>query len=201
MWTRFLPHTTSRRALEGAPRRHHRGRGLHGQLLYPDGPQRLADPSLAAAPARPGDPIPSRSPTSSSFRAVRRPERWSRQASTAQRDHQRHQPGRGHGTLSSTMLAKTPPRRRSPEPRATSSSTTPSTAHHHGPARRQHRTGDRRYDPPRRTTASPMRQRSSAARLLVDGKTESDLLPSTRPSGSCRSSRLRHQSVSASPAR
>jgi predicted dehydrogenase len=49
MWTRFLPHLdVVRRSLEDGLLGEVRAVGAdHGQLLYPDGPQRLADPALA----------------------------------------------------------------------------------------------------------------------------------------------------------
>jgi predicted dehydrogenase len=49
MWTRFLPHTdVVRQCLEqGLLGDVHTVMADHGQLLYPDGPQRLSDPALA----------------------------------------------------------------------------------------------------------------------------------------------------------
>ena len=49
MWTRFLPHVdVVRRCLEdGLLGEIHTVHADHGQALYPDGPQRLADPALA----------------------------------------------------------------------------------------------------------------------------------------------------------
>ena len=88
MWSRYLPqYDVVRRTVEAGTL----GdlvlvQADHGQRLWPDGPQRLADPALAGgAPARPRGLPASPSPTTSSARSTtsRRAARSARRASTS----------------------------------------------------------------------------------------------------------------------
>ncbi|MDX6358850.1 MAG: hypothetical protein QOH37_1904 [Nocardioidaceae bacterium] len=180
MWARFLPHyDVVRRCLED---------GLlgevtavaadHGQLLYPDGPQRLADPALAGGALLDLGiyPVSFAHLALGGFSDVRATGTLVETGVDAGETIAVTGPGGAIGTLSSTMLAKTP-----------------CTASISGTAARLEIDGwfyqpnvvrlldpdDReldRYEPPSREHGLAY-EAAEFARLLSAGRTESDLLP------------------------
>jgi len=180
MWTRFLPHIdVVRRCLEDDLL----GQVIaveadHGQLLYPDGPRRLADPALAGGALLDLAiyPISFAHLALGEFTAVQATGTLAETGVDASETVAVIGPQGAIGTLSSTMLAKTP-----------------CVAAISGTAARLEIDGwfyqpntvrlldltDREID----RYESPSREHGLAyeaaefARLLGDGKTESDLLP------------------------
>jgi predicted dehydrogenase len=180
MWARFLPHyDVVRRCLE---------EGLlgevaavaadHGQQLYPDGPQRLADPALAGGALLDLAiyPVSFAHLALGGFSAVHATGSLVETGVDAGETIAVTGPNGAIGTLSSTMLAKTP-----------------CTASISGTAARLEIDGwfyqpnvvrlldpdDReldRYEPPSREHGLAY-EAAEFARLLTDGRTESDLLP------------------------
>ncbi|WP_151083030.1 Gfo/Idh/MocA family protein [Nocardioides cynanchi] len=180
MWARFLPHVdVVRRCLED---------GLlgevvtvsadHGQRLYPDGPQRLADPALAGGALLDLGvyPVSLAHLVLGGFTDVRATGTLAATGVDASETIAVTGPGGGFGTLSSTMLAKTP-----------------CTASVSGTRLRLEVDGvfyqpnvvrlldpdDHeldRYEPPSREHGLAY-EAAEFARLLVAGRTESDLLP------------------------
>ena len=180
MWTRFLPHLdVVRRCLD---------EGLlgdvvavaadHGQLLHPDGPARLADPALAGGALLDLAvyPVSLAHLALGGFTEVRATGTLAATGVDASETIAVTGAGGGIGTLSSTMLA-----------------TTPCTASISGTRLRLEIDGwfyqpnvvrlldpeDReldRYQPPSREHGLAY-EAAGFARLLADGRTESDLLP------------------------
>jgi predicted dehydrogenase len=180
MWTRFLPHIdVVRRCLED---------GLlgeitsvtadHGQLLYPDGPQRMADPALAGGALLDLAiyPIAFAHLALGEFAAVQASGTLALTGVDATETIAVVGPTGAVGALSSTMLAKTPCTAAISGTRARLEIDgwfyQPNTVHLIGP-------DDREID----RFESPSREHGLAyeaaefARLLAAGKTESDLLP------------------------
>ncbi|MEO9139937.1 MAG: Gfo/Idh/MocA family oxidoreductase [Jatrophihabitans sp.] len=180
MWTRFLPHIdVLRRCLEdGVLGEITTVQADHGQLLYPDGPQRMADPGLAGGALLDLAiyPIAFAHLALGGFTDVRATGTLAETGVDASETVAVVGPQGAIGTLASTMLAKTPCT-------ASVSGTTarleidgwfyqPNTVHLVDP-------DDREID----RFESPSREHGLAyeaaefARLLAAGKTESDLLP------------------------
>jgi predicted dehydrogenase len=180
MWSRFLPHyDVVRRSLE---------EGLlgdvvaveadHGQLLYPDGPQRMADPALAGGALLDLAiyPISFAHLVLGSFAQVRATGTLAETGVDASETVAVTGAQGAVGTLSSTMCAKTPV--------AASVSGTAARLEVDGWFYQPNTV--RLLDPDDRELdrfESPSREHGLAyesaefARLLTDGKTESDLLP------------------------
>ena len=180
MWTRFLPHIdVVRRCLEeGLLGEVKTVEADHGQLLYPDGPQRLADPALAGGALLDLAiyPIAFAHLVLGGFTAVQATGMHAETGVDASETIAVIGPQGGIGTLSSTMLAKTPC--------AASVSGTAARLEIDGWFYQPNTV--RLLDPDDREVdrfESPSRQHGLAyeaaefARLLTDGKTESDLLP------------------------
>ena len=180
MWARFLPHyDVVRRALgEGLLGEVRAVEADHGQLLHPDGPQRLADPALAGGALLDLAvyPVSFARLALGPFAEVRATGTLSAAGVDASETIAVTGAQGAIGTLSSTMLAKTP-----------------CTASISGTAARLEIDGwfyqpnaVRLLDPDDREVdryESPSREHGLAyeaaefARLLADGMTESDLLP------------------------
>lgn len=180
MWTRFLPHIdVVRRCLEDELL----GDVVaveadHGQLLYPDGPQRLADPELAGGALLDLAiyPISFAHLVLGSFTVVEAAGTLARTGVDASETVAAIGPQGAIGTLSSTMLAKTPC--------AASVSGTaarleidgwfyqPNTVRLLDPDDRE----IDRFDSPSREHGLAY-EAAEFARLLDQGKTESELLP------------------------
>jgi predicted dehydrogenase len=180
MWARFLPHyDVVRRCLE---------EGLlgdvtavaadHGQLLYPDGPERLADPALAGGALLDLGiyPVSFAYLVLGAFTAVQATGTLAETGVDAGETIGVTGPGGAIGTLSSTMLAKTPCT-------ASISGTAarleidglfyePNAMRLIGPDDRE----TDRHEPPSREHGLAY-EAAEFARLLGDGRTESDLLP------------------------
>jgi predicted dehydrogenase len=180
MWTRFLPHIdVVRRCLEdgllGAVKA---VEADHGQLLYPDGPQRLADPALAGGALLDLAiyPVSFAHLALGAFTAVQATGTLAETGVDAGETIAVTGPEGAIGTLASTMLANTP-----------------CTASISGTAARLEIDGwfyqpntvrlldadDRevdRYEPPSRAHGLAY-EAAEFARLLAAGRTESDLLP------------------------
>jgi predicted dehydrogenase len=180
MWARFLPHyDVVRRCLE---------EGLlgdvtavtadHGQLLYPDGPERLADPALAGGALLDLGiyPVSFAHLVLGAFTAVQATGTLAQTGVDAGETIAVTGPGGAIGTLSATMLAKTPCT-------ASISGTAarleidglfyePNAMRLIGPDDRE----TDRHEPPSREHGLAY-EAAEFARLLRDGKTESDLLP------------------------
>jgi predicted dehydrogenase len=180
MWTRFLPHVdVVRRCLEdGVLGDVQTVEADHGQLLFPDGPQRLADPALAGGALLDLAiyPIAFAHLALGAFTAVRATGTLAPTGVDASETIAVIGAAGAIGTLSSTMLAKTPCR-------ASISGTAgrleidgwfyqPNTV-------RLIDLDDReidRYDSPSREHGLAY-EAAEFARLLSAGQTESDLLP------------------------
>jgi predicted dehydrogenase len=180
MWARFLPHyDVVRRCLE---------EGLlgdvtavaadHGQLLYPDGPERLADPALAGGALLDLGiyPVSFAHLVLGAFTALQATGTLAETGVDAGETIAVTGPGGAIGTLSSTMLAKTPCT-------ASISGTVarleidglfyePNAMRLIGPDDRE----TDRHEPPSREHGLAY-EAAEFARLLGDGRTESDLLP------------------------
>jgi predicted dehydrogenase len=180
MWARFLPHyDVVRRCLE---------EGLlgdvtavaadHGQLLYPDGPERLADPALAGGALLDLGiyPVSFAHLVLGAFTALQATGTLAETGVDAGETIAVTGPGGAIGTLSSTMLAKTPCT-------ASISGTAarleidglfyePNAMRLIGPDDRE----TDRHEPPSREHGLAY-EAAEFARLLGDGRTESDLLP------------------------
>ena len=180
MWTRFLPHIdVVRRCLEDELLGEVRAVAAdHGQMLYPDGPQRLADPTLAGGALLDLGiyPVSFAHLALGGFVDVQALGTLAATGVDASETIAVTGPHAGIGTLSSTMLAKTP-----------------CSASISGTAARIEIDGwfyqpnavrlldplDRevdRYEPPSREHGLAY-EAAEFARLLAAGKTESDLLP------------------------
>ncbi|WP_375479933.1 Gfo/Idh/MocA family protein [uncultured Jatrophihabitans sp.] len=180
MWTRFLPHIdVVRRCLEdGVLGEVKAVEADHGQLLYPDGPRRLADPALAGGALLDLAiyPISFAHLALGGFTAVRATGTLAETGVDASETVAVTGAQGAIGTLASTMLAKTP-----------------CSASISGAAARLEIDGwfyrpntvrlvgldDReidRYEPPSREHGLAY-EAAEFARLLAAGKTESDLLP------------------------
>ena len=180
MWTRFLPHIdVVRRCLEdGLLGDVKTVQADHGQLLYPDGPQRLADPALGGGALLDLAiyPVSFAHLALGAFTAVQATGTLAETGVDASETIACVGPQGAIATLSSTMLAKTP----------CSASVT-------GTAGRLELDGwfyepttvrlldneDReldRFESPRREHGLAY-EAAEFARLLADGRTESDLLP------------------------
>ena len=181
MWTRFLPHIdVVRRSLED---------GLlgeivaveadHGQLLHPHGPQRLADPALAGGALLDLGiyPVSFAHFVLGGFSTVRAAGTLAETGVDASETIAVTSPSGAIGTLSATMLGKTP----------TSASIAGTagrifvdhTFYRPTTTVRLFDNTEReidRYEPPRRDHGLAY-EAAEFARLLTDGKTESDLLP------------------------
>ncbi len=181
MWTRFLPHIdVVRRALaEGILGDIVAVEADHGQLLYPDGPQRLADPALAGGALLDLAiyPVSFAHFVLGGFDQVHATGSLVATGVDGSETIAVTSPTGAVGTLSATMLAKT--------------HTSASIAGTAGRIFIDHtfyrptttvRLFDNteqeidRYEPPRRDHGLAY-EAAEFARLLVDGKTESDLLP------------------------
>lgn len=180
MWTRFLPHIdVVRRCLEDELLGEVKAvEADHGQLLYPGGPQRLADPALAGGALLDLAiyPISFAHLALGAFTAVQATGTLAETGVDASETIAVTGPQGAIGTLSSTMLAKTP-----------------CSASISGTAARLEIDGwfyqpntVRLLDPDDREIdrwETPSRQHGLAyeaaefARLFADGKPESDLLP------------------------
>ncbi|MGN6608557.1 MAG: Gfo/Idh/MocA family protein [Jatrophihabitans sp.] len=180
MWTRFLPHIdVVRRCLEdGVLGEIVAVEADHGQLLYPDGPQRLADPALAGGALLDLAvyPIAFAHLALGSFTEVRATGVLADTGVDRSETIAVTGPSGAIGTLSSTMAAKTPCRASIAGTKARLEIDgwfyQPNTV-------RLVDTDDRevdRYDPPRREHGLAY-QSAEFARLLSSGATESTLLP------------------------
>lgn len=180
MWARFLPHLdVVRRTLEEELLGEVRAVGAdHGQLLYPDGPQRLADPALAGGALLDLGiyPVSIAHLFIGAFTDVQATGTVAETGVDASETIAVTGPQGAIGTLSSTMLAKTPCS-------ASISGTTarleidgrfyqPNVVHLLDPDDRE----IDRYEPPSREHGLAY-EAAEFARLLTAGKTESDLLP------------------------
>ncbi|MBO0847197.1 MAG: Gfo/Idh/MocA family oxidoreductase [Nocardioides sp.] len=180
MWTRFLPHIdVVRRCLEDRLLGEVRAvEADHGQLLYPDGPQRLADPALAGGALLDLAiyPVSFAHFALGGFTAVQATGTRAETGVDASETIAVAGPQGAIGTLSSTMLAKTPCS-------ASISGTAarveipgwfyqPNTVRLLGPDDRELD----RFEPPSREHGLAY-EAAEFARLLAAGKTESDLLP------------------------
>lgn len=180
MWTRFLPHVDVVRGClqDGLLGDIRAVEADHGQLLYPDGPQRLADPALAGGALLDLAiyPISFAHLVMGAFTDIRATGTLASTGVDASETVAVTGPQGGIGTLSSTMLA-----------------TTPCTASISGTAGRLEIDGRfyqpntvrlldsegrelDRYEPPVRDHGLAY-EAAEFARLLAAGKTESDLLP------------------------
>jgi predicted dehydrogenase len=179
MWTRFLPHIdVVRRCLEDELLGEIKAvEADHGQLLYPGGPQRLADPALAGGALLDLAiyPVSFANMVLGEFTAVRATGTLAETGVDASETIAVVGPQGAIGTLSSTMLAKTPC--------AASISGTSARLEIDGwfyqpnTVRLLHN-NDReldRYETPRREHGLAY-EAAEFARLLADGRTESDLL-------------------------
>ncbi len=180
MWTRFLPHVdVVRRCLEdGLLGEVKAVEADHGQQLYPDGPQRMADPALAGGALLDLAiyPIAFAHLALGGFTTVQATGTLAETGVDAGETIAVIGPQGAVGTLASTMVAKTPC--------AASISGTaarleidgwfyqPNTVHLIDPD--DHELD--RYDSPRREHGLAY-EAAEFARLLSDGRTESDLLP------------------------
>lgn len=180
MWTRFLPHIdVVRRCLEDGLLGDVRAvTADHGQLLYPDGPQRLADPALAGGALLDLAiyPISFAHFVLGSFDTVHATGTVAPTGVDAAETVAVIGPDGAIGTLASTMLAKTPCA-------ASVAGTagrleldgwfyTPSSVRLIGPDDRELD----RYETPQRDHGLAY-EAAEFARLLRAGRTESDLLP------------------------
>jgi predicted dehydrogenase len=180
MWTRFLPHLdVVRRCVEDDLLGEVTAvEADHGQLLYPGGPQRLADPALGGGALLDLAiyPVSFAHLALGAFVAVQATGTLTETGVDAGETIAVTGPQGAIGTLSSTMLAKTPCS-------ASISGTAarleidgwfyqPNTVRLLDP---QDREIDR-YEPPSRDHGLAY-EAAEFARLLADGKTESDLLP------------------------
>jgi predicted dehydrogenase len=180
MWTRFLPHIdVVRRCLEdGVLGEVITVEADHGQLLYPHGPQRLADPALAGGALLDLAiyPISFAHLVLGGFTAVQATGTLAETGVDASETVAVIGQQGGIGTLSSTMLAKTPCA-------AAISGTAarleidgwfyqPNTVRLLDPDDRE----IDRYESPRREHGLAY-EAAECARLLADGRTESELLP------------------------
>jgi predicted dehydrogenase len=180
MWTRFLPHMdVVRRCLEDGLLGEVRAvEADHGQLLYPDGPQRLADPALAGGALLDLAiyPVSFAHLALGAFSAVQATGTLVETGVDASETIAVTGPQGAIGTLSSTMLAKTPCS-------ASISGTAarleidgwfyqPNTVRLLDPDDREMD----RYEPPVREHGLAY-EAAEFARLLAAGKTESELLP------------------------
>ena len=180
MWTRFLPHMdVVRRALE---------EGLlgevvaveadHGQLLYPDGPQRMVDPALAGGALLDLGiyPVAFAHLALGEFAAIHATGTLVESGVDGSETIAVTNPGGAIGTLSATMRAKTPV--------AASVTGTKGRLEVDGWFYQPNRVrlidnDDReldRFEPPSRDHGLAY-EAAEFARLLAAGKTESDLLP------------------------
>jgi predicted dehydrogenase len=180
MWTRFLPHIdVVRRTLEEELLGEVRAVAAdHGQLLYPDGPQRLADPALAGGALLDLGiyPVSFAHLAIGAFTDVQATGTLAETGVDASETIAVTGPQGAIGTLASTMLAKTP----------CSASISGTTARLEIDGRfyqpnvvRLLDPDDReidRYEPPSREHGLAY-EAADFARLLTAGKTESDLLP------------------------
>ncbi len=180
MWTRFLPHIdVVRRCLEDRLLGEVKAvEADHGQLLYPDGPQRLADPALAGGALLDLAiyPVSFAHLALGAFTDVQATGTLAVTGVDASETIAVTGPQGAIGTLSSTMLAKTPC--------AASISGTaarleidgwfyqPSTVRLLGPDDRELD----RYESPSREHGLA-HEAAEFARLLASGRTESDLMP------------------------
>lgn len=180
MWTRFLPHIdVVRRCLEdGLLGEVTAVQADHGQLLYPGGPQRLADPALAGGALLDLGiyPISFAHLALGAFTAVQATGTRAETGVDASETIAVTGPRGAIGTLSTTMLAKTPCS-------ASISGTAarveidgwfyqPNTVRLLDPDDRE----IDRYEAPSREHGLAY-EAAEFARLLTDGKLESDLLP------------------------
>jgi predicted dehydrogenase len=180
MWTRFLPHLdVVRRCLEeGLLGDVESVEADHGQLLYPNGPQRLADPALAGGALLDLGiyPVSFAHLALGAFTDVHATGVLAETGVDASETIAVTGPQGAIGTLSSTMLAKTPCT-------ASISGTTarleidgwfyqPNVVRLLDPDDRE----VDRYEPPTREHGLAY-EAAEFARLLTAGKTESDLLP------------------------
>jgi predicted dehydrogenase len=180
MWMRFLPHIdVVRRCLEVDLLGEVRAvEADHGQLLYPGGPQRLADPALGGGALLDLAiyPISFAHLALGAFTAVQATGTLAETGVDASETIAVTGPQGAIGTLSSTMLAKTPCS-------ASISGTAarleidgwfyqPNTVRLLDPDDRE----IDRYETPRREHGLAY-EAAEFARLLAEGKTESDLLP------------------------
>jgi predicted dehydrogenase len=180
MWSRFLPHyDVVRRCLEdGVLGEVATVEADHGQLLYPDGPRRLADPELAGGALLDLAiyPVSFAHLALGTFTDVLATGTLVETGVDASETIAVMGPNGAIGTLSSTMLAKTPCS-------AAISGTLarleidgwfyqPNTVRLIDPDDRELD----RYEPPSRTHGLAY-EAAEFARLLAAGKTESDLLP------------------------
>jgi len=180
MWTRFLPHLdVVRRCLEDGLLGEVRAvEADHGQLLHPDGPRRLADPALAGGALLDLAiyPVSFAHLVLGAFDVVRATGTLAETGVDASETIAVVGPQGAIGTLSATMLAKTPCS-------ASISGTAgrleidgwfyqPNTVRLLDPDDRELD----RYQPPRRDHGLAY-EAAEFARLLASGRTESDLLP------------------------
>jgi predicted dehydrogenase len=180
MWTRFLPHIdVVRRCLEDGLLGEVRAvEADHGQLLFPDGPQRMADPALAGGALLDLAiyPISFAHLALGAFRAVQATGVLADTGVDASETVAVTSPQGAIGTLSSTMLAKTPCA-------AAVTGTAarleidgwfyqPNTVRLIDPDDRE----VDRFETPRREHGLAY-EAAEFARLLTAGKTESDLMP------------------------
>jgi len=180
MWTRFLPHMdVVRRCLEdGLLGEVRTVEADHGQLLYPDGPQRLADPALAGGALLDLAiyPISFAHLALGGFTTVQATGTLVETGVDGSETIAVTGPQGAIGTLASTMLAKTP----------CSASVSGTEARieidgwfYQPTVVRLLDPDDReldRYEPPTREHGLAF-EAAEFARLLVAGRTESDLLP------------------------
>jgi predicted dehydrogenase len=180
MWTRFLPHLdVVRRALEEELLGEVRAVGAdHGQLLYPDGPRRLADPALAGGALLDLGiyPVSFAHLAIGAFTDVQATGTLAETGVDASETIAVTGPQGAIGTLSSTMLAMTP----------CAASISGTTARLEIDGRFYQPNVVRlldpdggeidRYEPPSREHGLAY-EAAEFARLLTAGKTESDLLP------------------------
>jgi predicted dehydrogenase len=180
MWTRFLPHIdVVRRCLEDKLLGEVKAvEADHGQLLYPDGPRRLADPALAGGALLDLAvyPIAFAHLALGGFTEVQATGTLAETGVDASETIAVIGPQGAIGTLSSTMVAKTPCCA------AISGSAArleidgwfyqPNTVHLLDPDDRE----IDRYESPNREHGLAY-EAAEFARLLADNKTESDLLP------------------------
>jgi predicted dehydrogenase len=180
MWTRFLPHLdVVRRTLEEELLGEVSAvRADHGQSLYPDGPQRLADPALAGGALLDLGiyPVSFAHLAIGGFTDIQATGTLAETGVDASETMTVTGPQGAMGTLSSTMLAKTP----------SSASISGTTARLEIDGRFYQPNVVRlldpdggeidRYEPPSREHGLAY-EAAEFARLLTAGQTESDLLP------------------------
>ena len=180
MWTRFLPHVdVVRQCLEqGLLGEVTAVQADHGQLLYPDGPQRLSDPALAGGALLDLAiyPVSFAHLVLGSFDKVRATGSLAATGVDASETIAVTSPTGAIGTLSSTMAAHTPCVASVAGTRARLDISSwfyqPNTVRLVDPDDRELD----RYEPPNREHGLAY-EAAEFARLLAAGRTESDLLP------------------------